>query len=245
MKTANSRPDISRLLPIPLFFATFALYALTSARATLFGDPSEYQFISAIAGIAHPPGYAFYILLAKLWQTLVPVESIAFRTNLLSAAVGAWVVTGVYLIVHDLQSAISDARPFTRSSPFTIRISPLASLFAALCLAVSPDLWQHSIHANAHVVSAALAVTHLWLLIRWWRTEQDGWLAAFALTVGLAATHHPITLIGIPAYGLFIIAVRPRILRQWQVLLVSAGCLLVGLAPLLYYPLRSPIVPIA
>ncbi|MBU0705313.1 MAG: hypothetical protein KKC18_15800, partial [Chloroflexi bacterium] len=58
-----------------------------------------------------------------------------------------------------------------------------------------------------------------------------------------AATQHPITLMGVPAYGLFILVVRPRILRQWRTLLLLACCLLLGLAPLLYYPLRSPGAP--
>ncbi len=221
---------LSRLLPVGLFLLAFGLYAATSAPATLFGDPSEYQFIPAIAGIAHPPGYAFYTLLAKLWQTVVPVGSIAFRTNLLAAAVGAWAVTAVYLVTSELTSGVSR---------FTIP----ASLFAALSLAAAADLWQHSIHANAHIVSAALAVTHLWLLIRWQRTGRDRWLAAFAVTLGWAAAHHPVTLMGVPAYGLFILAVRPRILRRWRVLLLVAVCLLLGLLPLLYYPLRSPSAP--
>ncbi len=236
MAVNQSTNQLTRLAPLLIFLLTFSLYAATAAPATLFGDPSEYQFIPAILGIAHPPGYAFYTLLAKLWQTLVPVGTVAFRTNLLAAVVGAWVVTAVYLIVCDLQSAI-------RNSQFAIRNSILLPLFAALSLAASPDLWQHSIHANAHIVSAALAATHLWLLIRWWRTGHDRYLAAFAVALGLAATHHPITLMGIPAYGLFILAVRPRILRQWRTLLLLAICLLLGLAPLLYYPLRSPRAP--
>ena len=77
----NLKPRAPRLLPILLFFGVFALYAATAAPATLFGDPSEYQFIPAILGIAHPPGYAFYTLLAKLWQTLVPLGAIPFRTK--------------------------------------------------------------------------------------------------------------------------------------------------------------------
>ncbi|MEE8391354.1 MAG: DUF2723 domain-containing protein, partial [Anaerolineae bacterium] len=230
---SNLKPDVLRLLPMLIFVVVFALYAITAAPATLFGDPSEYQFIPSILGIAHPPGYAFYTLLAKLWQTLVPVGSIAFRTNLLAAAVGAWTVTTVYLIACDLQSASSLApRPW-----------PLAPLFAALSLAVASDFWQHAIHSNAHIVSVALAVTHLWLLIRWWRTGRDRWLGAFAITLGWAAAHHPITLMGIPAYSVFVLAVRPRILRQWRTLLYLIGCLLLGLTPLLYYPLRSPNVP--
>ncbi|MFQ6101197.1 MAG: protein O-mannosyl-transferase family [Anaerolineae bacterium] len=228
----TNRPSIppSYLAPLLVFLITLALYIATAAPATLFGDPSEYQFIPAILGIAHPPGYAFYTLLAKLWQTLIPLGSIAYRTNLLAAAVGAWTVTAVYLTVCELRN--------TKHASHII-----APLFAALSLAASPDLWQHSIHANAHIVSVALAAAHLWLLVHWWRTKKDRYLAAFALTLGWAVTHHPITLMGIPAYGFFILVVRPRILRQWRTLLWLAGCLLLGLAPLLYYPLRSPSAP--
>ena len=244
MTASNQRPASSILVPALLFVAVFALYAATAAPATLFGDPSEYQFIPAILGIAHPPGYAFYTLLAKLWQTLVPLGTIAFRTNLLAAAMGAWTVTLVYLITWELCATHRAPRFTFYVSRFTFHVSHItAPLFAALSLAASPDFWQHAIHANAHVVSAALAATHLWLLVRWWRTGRDRYLAAFALTLGLAATHHPVTLVGVPAYGLFILAVRPRILREWRTLLALAVCFLLGLTPLLYYPLRSPTAP--
>ncbi len=238
--TNHPRPSTPRyLLPIScclLFGAAFALYVATAAPGTLFGDPSEYQFVPAILGIAHPPGYAFYILLAKAWQVLIPLGTIAFRTNLLSAAAGAWTVTAVYLIVWDLSTANS-----RRDATDALRLAP--PLVAALSLAVAPDLWQHAIHANAHIISAALAITHLWLLIRWWRTGSDRWLLAFAVTVGLAATHHPITMMGVPAYAAFILIVHPRILQEWRTLLALTGCALLGLTPLLYYPLRSPNAP--
>ncbi|MFL7791769.1 MAG: DUF2723 domain-containing protein, partial [Anaerolineae bacterium] len=223
--------QLSRIIPFILFALTFTLYAATAAPGTVFGDPSEYQFVPAIPVIAHPPGYAFYTLLARLWQAVVPVGTIAYRTNLLAAAAGAWSVAVVYLTTHNLQAQI------------TKRKSQIPALFAALCIAVTPDLWQHSIHSNAHVVSVALTATHLWLLTSWWRTENDRWLIAFALAMGLSATHHPITLMGGPAYGLFILLVRFRILRRWRLLLVLALCFLIGLTPLLYFPLRSPNMP--
>jgi len=255
MKATRLEAKALPLLPVLLFLAVLALYVSTAAPATLFGDPSEYQFIPAIGGIAHPPGYAFYTLLARLWQTLVPVGSIARRTNLLAATVGAWVVTAVYLIARDIGRVVyrHSRRPVTDSSACdadwrarsSVRrfTSVVAPLLAALSLAAAPDFWQHAIHANAHVVSAALAVTHLWLLLRWWRTGRDRWLFAFAITLGLAATHHPITLMGVPAYALFVLTVRPGILRQWRTLLLLVACLLVGLAPFLYFPLRSPSAP--
>ena len=225
------------LVPVLIFVAAFLLYAATAARGTLFGDPSEYQFIPAIGGIAHPPGYAFFTLLAKAWQALVPVGTIAFRTNLLAGAVGAWAVTAAYLIVVDIATHLGGQPGRTRA------VTVVAALFAALSLAVAADFWQHAIHANSHIVSAALAATHLFLLVRWRCTGRAGWLAGFAFTLGLAATHHPVTLIGAPAYALFILLVEPRILKRWRLWLVLAACGLFGLAPLLYYPLRSPNVP--
>jgi len=243
---------LALLPPLLVFITAFIVYAMTLAPGTLFGDPSEYQFIPAILGIAHPPGYAFYTLVARLWQLLVPLGTIAFRTNLLAAAVGAWVVTAVYLITREIALADAFSGPPSTPAP-NEQVQPssgpalypliLPATSAALALAAAPTLWQHAIHANAHILSAGLAVTHLWLLTRWWRTGRDRWLALFALTLGLAATHHPITMMGIPAYGLFVLLVKPRILLRWRTLLPVVGCLVVGLSPLLYYPLRSPSVP--
>lgn len=221
---------------VALFLGIFVLYSCTAAPATLFGDPAEYQFIPAILGIAHPPGYAFYTLLARFWQMVIPIGTIAFRTNLLAAAVGAWTVTVVYLIVAEHVPGIYGTAPHRLSSH-------LPPLFAALTLAAAPDFWQHAIHANAHIVSAALTTTHLWLLLRWQRTGHERWLALFCITCGWAATHHPITMIGVPAYATFILAVQPSVIRQWRTPVKMIGCFLVGLLPLLYYPLRSPTTP--
>lgn len=247
-RAESPKRSLRAALPVLLFVSAFALYASTTAPGTLFGDPSEYQFIPAVLGVAHPPGYAFYTLLAKLWQLLVPLGTVAFRTNLLSSAVGAWVVTAVYLLVWDIQTGLAEKKDISgsgdrRRSVLGTRFSLVAPLFAGLALGAAPDLWQHAIHANAHILSAALAVTHLWLLTRWWRTGEDRWLALFAVTLGLAVTHHPITVMGLPAYALFVLVVRSRLVFEWRTLLLLAGCLLLGLSPLLYYPVRSPSAP--
>jgi hypothetical protein len=218
---------------LAVFLASLALYTSTAAPGTLFGDPSEYQFIPAILGIAHPPGYAFYTLVAKLWQVLVPVGGIAFRTNRLASAAAATVVTLVYLIVVTIGYSIQASR--LRSS--------LAAGFAAFGLAVSADFWQHGIHSNAHIVSSVLVAVHLFLLIQWWRSGHRAWLNAFALVVGLSATQHPITLIGVPAYLVFAAIVEPDLVRRPRAWFVLIGFGLVGLLPLLYYPLRSASTP--
>ncbi|MEJ5310408.1 MAG: DUF2723 domain-containing protein [Anaerolineae bacterium] len=218
-----------------LFAGVWLLYSLTAARGTIFGDPSEYQFIPAIWGIAHPPGYAFYTLVAGLWQRLFLIGDIALRTNLLAGAAGAWAVSRVFLMILEV-------RPDGITEP-AWHWPLVAALPGGFALAVAPNFWQHSIHANAHIFSVAITATQLWLLLRWAREGHDRWLFALAFFAGIGVTHHPITVWGLPAYAIFILLQRPKILTQWKTMLPFIGCGLAGLMPWLYFPLRSPSVP--
>ncbi len=222
------------VLAAGLALVIWALYALTAAPGTIFGDPSEYQFIPAIWGIAHPPGYAFYTLLAGVWQRIFRVGSVSFRTNLLAGAAGAWTVSRVALLALEVR------RPLTKEQRWP---AWWGTAIAGVALGIAPDVWQHSIHANAHIVSVALTMTQLWLLARWARDDDDRWLFAASFFCGLGVTHHPITVWGLPAYALFILARRPRLPLQPKTWLPFVGFGLLGLLPWLYFPLRSPHVP--
>src|SRR5512139_2783121 len=113
--TAFLSRHLAALLGAALFVVVFLTYASTAPPVQVFGDPGEYTFIPWILGIAHPPGYASYTLLAALWQRLVPIGSVAFRTHLLASTVGASSATLVYLIVLRLiqHSALSSRQSAT------------------------------------------------------------------------------------------------------------------------------------
>ena len=247
-----------------------AVYVATLAPGTVFGDPSEYQFIPAVWGIAHPPGYAFYTLLAGVWQRVVAIGSVAYRTNLLAACAGAWTASRVTLMALAVMEGRSDNLPSKGASPYAEDRSRgksedgaqprswlhgLCAVLAGLAVGFGVDLWQQSIHANSHIVSVALTATHLWLLVTWWADGgRDGvggprergldWrLYLLAFLVGVGVTHHPITLFGLPAYLFFILLCRPKIIFQWKTVLLGVLCGFSGLLPWLYFPLRSPNVP--
>ena len=143
------------LLAIPL------LYLVTLARMLVLGDPTEYTLVANILGIAHPPGYAFYTLLGKLFQTIIPFAPIPVRMHLLSA----FSATLASLFVFGL---LRTALDFDR----TPSLVATAAVFAALSLATAADIWQHAIHANPHIVSATFLVANLFFLTRWWRTQE-------------------------------------------------------------------------
>ncbi len=69
------------------------------------------------------------------------------------------------------------------------------------------------------------------------------WLFLFSFSAGLGLTHHPLTVFSFPAYAIFIVWTRPRILLDGRTLLKMVAFALLGLALWLYFPLRSPSTP--
>ena len=245
--------------------AVFALYVATLAQYPVFGDPTEYTFVAHILGIAHPPGYAFITVLGKLFQLLIPLGTIAWRMHLLAAVAAT---LGLYFVYSTVKTYTSYV---IRHTPYAIRDMPhapaIAALFAALTIGTSANYWQHAIHANPHIITAVFLAANLFFLTKWWQSgrgaeEQGGrgedlpsrspapplarsnkWLYAFSLSAGLGVTHHPLTVIGFPAYAAFIVGVRPSILRHWKIILRMVLFALLGLSVWLYFPIRSPMEP--
>jgi hypothetical protein len=182
---------------------------------------------------------------------------VAFRTHLLASTAGALLATLVYLIVlrvisHGEHSERSRAAAQSKNArPSTSRhfahaeraLVHLPALFAGLSLAAATDVWQHSIHANAHIITLLLATTSVFLLIQWWSSGQDRWLYLFALIAGFSPPHHLLLVFAFPAYAIFIVLVKPRLFLQPKKILALIGCFVLGLSVFLYYPLRSPSAP--
>ncbi len=251
MKRLTSFLDrhLTAVLGAALFVLAFFTYATTVPPVQVFGDPSEYTFIPWILGIAHPPGYGFYTLLAALWQRLIPIGSVAFRTHLLASTAGALSATLVYLIVQRLIVNREDTKVTKEATNnfaalASLRlVSHLPALFAGLSLAAATDIWQHSIHANAHIITLLLATSSVFLLIQWWSSDRDRWLYLFALIAGFSPPHHLLLVFAFPAYAIFIVLVQPRLFLQPKKILGLIGCFALGLGVFLYYPLRSPAAP--
>ena len=230
------------------------LYLLTLAQTLVLGDPTEYTFVAHILGIAHPPGYAFFTVVGKLWQTIIPFGPIPWRMHLLSALAASLAALFTYGTIRTL----------TQSSPRDYPgLGRIAALFAALVIATATDHWQHAIHANPHIVTAAFLAANLYFLTRWAIGERNedshegrratdqpsppssrlSPLYAFCLSAGLGVTHHPLTVMAFPAYAIFVVWIRPSILRDWRILLKMIAFALLGLSIWLYFPIRSPMQP--
>lgn len=216
---ARKRPRL--WVTIGVFGLCLAVYVLTLAPGVLGGDSGELQYIPYILGVAHPTGYPLYTLLGWLWAHVVVVGDVAYRMNLLSAALGALTAAVLYLIVYHLTS---------RHAP---------ALLAAVLFAFSPTFWMQAIVAEVYTLNTVFVVLVIYLLLRWEaarQSDRDLLLAAFVY--GLSLTHHRVIIILLPALALFVWLTERKVFTNARLLLKIAA---LGFSPLLLYlyaPLR-------
>lgn len=157
------------LLILPL--ALGLVYAVTLAPdltwANYGADGGDLVSAAATGAGAHPPGYPTYLLLAWLFQQL-PLGSLAFRTNLLSAACATAAATTLAALV-------------AQSAPGRARVRQSAGLLAGFALGLSPLLWSQAVITEVHALHALFVVLILWSAVRPGRDWAAGSLFGLAL----------------------------------------------------------------
>ena len=219
------RTSLAKVLSSPwvqaAITATLALavYLRTLAPTVMWYDMGEFATAAYVLGIAHNTGYPLLMLLGKLFTYLL-VGDIAYRVNLLSAVCAALTVMVLYWIVFELTSRRT------------------AAALAALTLAVTSTLWSNATWATSYDLNAFLTILILWLMLRWRRTSQAGFLQAAALTFGLSLGNHKLILtVGLAAAYL---VWREHRQGRWSARILTMALLfLAGFSVNLYLPLRA------
>jgi hypothetical protein len=182
-----------------VFAGALALYLSTLAPDLLPADSGEFQIVGPLLGVAHPPGYPLFTLLAKGFA-LIPLGTVPWRLNAMGAVTGALTLVVVArtarrvstcirrgaLPAADAWSGIAAAGALGLSTTFwaqstTINIRMLSTLFVALCIAtlvrflLAPVASSESVRAiTGLAASFGLAIAH------------TAWPAFFAPVFGLA-----------------------------------------------------------
>jgi tetratricopeptide (TPR) repeat protein len=175
-----------------VFVASLVLYAFTLAPTVTFVDSGELIVAARSLGVAHPPGFPLYVLLAHL-ATLVPIGNIAARVNCASALFAALACAVVTLVV--IEAMITPRLPGLANQPRkksergkkgrrtgasgtqrqneTGVLSPLvlvvSCLTAGLLLAFSRTLWGYATIAEVYTLNTLLILVVFLLMFRWRR----------------------------------------------------------------------------
>jgi hypothetical protein len=177
-----------------VFAVALALYAVTLAPTVTLVDSGELIAAAHSRGVAHPPGFPLYVLLAHV-ATLFPAASVAARVNFASALFAAMAAAMLSLVVAEAiliaarlssekgrahkkpdrgkktrKQAASEARPEEAEGGRVARVIALAPpLAAGLLLAFSRTLWAYATIAEVYALNALLLLVVFFLMLRWRR----------------------------------------------------------------------------
>ncbi|HET9299338.1 MAG TPA: DUF2723 domain-containing protein [Candidatus Polarisedimenticolaceae bacterium] len=183
-----------------------ALYAATACRTVFPGDGGELIAASQALGVAHPPGYPLWTLLAKA-ALLVPAGEPAFRTTMLSALLGALACA---LAAHL-------ARRWSGGSA-------MAGIVAGALLAIARTFWFSATVTEVYTAHVLVALALLW-------AAERRSLPLLGLLAGVGLAHHPTIVLVLPSAVL--LARQPRGRARSKEWVVAAG-LAVGVAAIAY-----------
>jgi len=196
------------------------LYLYTMAPSVYVHDAGELTTAAWTLGIGHPPGAPMYMMLCKLFLSVVPLGHIAWRASLFSAVMALlafWILAGL---------------------AFRITGNRVLSLTAALAAGLSPVLWSQAEMAEVYTLEVVLLLLFFSSLPKKLDDDCPPLLSAFLW--GLLLTCHmglvPLTPL---VLGLLAWPVR-RDFRTFLVRLIRiAPAFLLPLSLYLYLPVRS------
>src|SRR5262249_36953621 len=160
---------------------------LTMAPTVTLVDSGELIVASSGLGVAHPPGFPLYCMLAH-FATFLPFGSKARRVYFpsalfagLAAGVVCLIVAEVMLSVHSrgpkpkVKGRARKAEPPNEAIPNTGLLGYLAAgtpcIFAGLTLAFSRTLWGYATIAEVYTLNSLLIAMILLLMLRWRRAR--------------------------------------------------------------------------
>lgn len=220
-----------------IFLGATVLYLFTMAPSITqqhFGtDSAELTATAYTLGVAHPPGYPTYIILAKIFSMAIPWGDVAHRINILSAVSGAGSVLLVYWICHTI---IEGTFVISRSPSYK---TSTAAFIGAAAFAVSPLPWSQSIIGEVYSLNALFTGGILLLTLRWSQEPRARfWVLALTIfLLGLGLGNH-LTLLFVALPMSYIIVMNRgafTLAPAFKLLIVFA----LGLSIYLYLPIRA------
>lgn len=193
-----------------LAVVTFSVYVWTLLPGVGYsGDTAKWQFLGRVGGIPHPTGYPLYLLLNKVFVWAVPLKSLAWRANLLSAVCA----TAAVVLLYRLMQTLGVRRPVA---------APVALVFA-----FTLTFWSQALVAEVYTLHVLLMVATLACFARWKMGGANCWLLAGTAVYAVSFGNHLSSMFLLPGIMWMVWTDRRRALT-WANAAWTLGWILLG-----------------
>ncbi len=208
---------VYRIVPIILFILVLTLYSLTFANInTGYADSDEFLIAAKVLGVAHPPAYPLYTMLAALFGRLpIPYLNFAGRVNFLSVILHASTVVLFYFCSFLLLQKMLKNQ----------RLISIISILGSLSLAFMFSFWFYGLFAEVFPLNNFFVALTLLLLIIWEKEyrknkkKSEKFLIIAAASYGLGLSNQQAILFMAPTYALWVFFTNMKIVFNWKLIL--------------------------
>ena len=209
------------LISSGLAAAVLSVYVRTLCPTVPGGDSGELIQVAIEGGVAHPPGYPTWTMLAHAFARWLPWGEPAWRVNLSSAICGA-----------AASALLSEAVGTWVGCAFT-------GAAAGGAFAFSPLVWMYAVQGEVFALNNLFNALLLYLLVRYDTRPTLSCACAGACAIGLALTNqHTMVFFCLP-YAAWALMVGRRTLLTPRALGLLAVSGLAGLSPYAYLVFAS------
>ena len=253
-----------------VFAIALLLYTLTLAPTVTLVDSGELILAAWGLGVAHPPGFPLWVMLAHV-ASLLPFGNVAVRINFSSALFAALACAMLTLVMAELiitsslpapgragKAAQQSRKREDSTGERFLMFAPAAG--AGLLMAFSRTLWSYATITEVYALNALLILLVFFLMVSWRRriletqttkgdqvTIHDSWLYVAAFVFGLGTGVHHVT-VGLTLPAVAAVVYRTQGLKFFTsrrlsyAALISIGALVAVYAYLPLAASRSPVM---
>ena len=219
----------SKWLPGCVVFTLSMLVYLITLAPTVTGEDSGELIAAAYGGgVAHPPGYPLWTMLASLSIKILPLGTVAYRVNLLSAVLAAISATVLWRTVTRFFSVL-----------------PWTAALGSVCFACGRHFWSQAVITEVYTLHVLLTCLILHFALIWRETSKNKYLYIVSFLTGLGLCNHHLAVLLGPLLFAFVLFHKPRLFISWKLIMMCILFLAIGLTPYLYLPVaagKSPYV---
>ncbi|MFC1711164.1 protein O-mannosyl-transferase family [Patescibacteria group bacterium] len=212
----------NKLFPVFVFFILLIAYLKTLLPTVSFWDTGEFQTIPYTLDIGHPTGYPTYIIFGKIFISLVPISSVAWKMNFFSALL---VASGCALLTITIYSLTKNR---------------LLSVFTVLLLGFTKIIWEIAIRAEVHSLHFFFVCIFLFLTTKVIYFKKTKLLPLLSFTTALSLGNHLLSVFFIPLLSLnFIFCLKTSKNAFLKLFFKSFFLFILGLSIYLFLPLTA------
>lgn len=183
--------NLHRLFALLSFATAIIVFGLTVQGSVPFWDCGEFSAATVWQQVPHPPGAPLFLMVGKVFETLIPFGDPGWKINMVSAVSSSFAVLFLYLIT------VMVIKNFREKAIETIgdALAVYGSAFVgATAFIFSDTFWFNAVESEVYAASTLFVSLIIYLMMRW-NEEADNpgherYLLLIAYLIGLSTGVH-------------------------------------------------------